>query len=162
METKICRKCGAEKQHTDFYNTDTSCKECRKERVRQNRKEKADYYRDYDAMRFQRDPWRRAANSSRAATPAGRERAKGYNKKWRENNSDKRAAHILLRSAVKRGDLIRPDKCTSCGSPPYGKKGLHAHHWDYSKPLDVLWLCPKCHFEEHKRIGTKFGPKVHA
>jgi len=162
METKICRKCGAEKQHTEFYNTDASCKECRKARVRQNRKDRAAYYREYDAMRFQRDPWRREANEKRAATPDGRANAKRYRAGWLERNGDKRAAHTILGNAVRRGDVLRPERCVSCGCLPYGKKGLHAHHTDYTKPLDVLWLCPKCHVEEHKRIGTKFGPRENA
>lgn len=32
--------------------------------------------------------------------------------------------------------------CASCGRP-------HGHHPDYSRPLDVVWLCDKHHKEVH-------------
>ena len=33
-----------------------------------------------------------------------------------------------------------------------GKKKVEAHHKDYSKPLDVVWLCHKHHMDEHFQI----------
>jgi len=48
--------------------------------------------------------------------------------------------------ALKDGSLIR-QPCEVCGS-------LHSegHHTDYSKPLEVQWLCRKHHKQEHARI----------
>ena len=51
--------------------------------------------------------------------------------------------------AVRSGDLVRPKNCKRCGS---NKHKIHGHHSDYDKPLDVIWLCPKCHIAEHKRL----------
>lgn len=30
-----------------------------------------------------------------------------------------------------------------------GSRNAQAHHDDYSRPLDVTWLCPSCHAAEH-------------
>lgn len=51
------------------------------------------------------------------------------------------AARGVTERAIKNGRLVRPDACQQCG------RGAHidAHHEDYSKPLDVVWLCRKCH-----------------
>lgn len=39
--------------------------------------------------------------------------------------------------------------------PIWGEKA-HAHHDDYSRPLDVIWLCPTHHGERH-RIKNRTG-----
>ena len=58
-------------------------------------------------------------------------------------------AHSIFASAVKRGKLTRPVSCSQCAAvPPRGKDGrsqIQGHHPDYSKPLEVVWLCVACH-----------------
>lgn len=46
-------------------------------------------------------------------------------------------------NAIQRGEIIR-QPCSVCGL-----EKAHAHHEDYSKPLDVMWLCRKHHREIH-------------
>ncbi len=58
----------------------------------------------------------------------------------------KASARTKLRYAVKTGKMIKPVECESCKQ----QKPLQAHHSDYSKPLDVKWLCKSCHWDEHK------------
>ena len=48
--------------------------------------------------------------------------------------------------AIRDGKLKRED-CKACG-----RKDAQMHHHDYKKPLEVVWLCRKCHWEEHKLI----------
>jgi len=53
--------------------------------------------------------------------------------------------------AIKNGKLI-PQPCEKCGfngKASNGRNLVHAHHDDYSKPLEVRWLCYYCHYEEH-------------
>lgn len=55
-------------------------------------------------------------------------------------------AQVKVKAAVDSGKLIKPDRCQKCGKSP---KHLHAHHENYEKPLEVIWLCPLCHKIEH-------------
>jgi hypothetical protein len=57
-------------------------------------------------------------------------------------------ARKRVRSRVRRGTLV-PGPCAQCGST----EQIHAHHEDYSRPLDVAWLCMPCHKAVHKRRG---------
>jgi hypothetical protein len=50
-----------------------------------------------------------------------------------------------LYHALEKGYIIRPKKCEKCNSD----SKLEAHHHDYEKPLDVLWLCRNCHVRLH-------------
>jgi hypothetical protein len=62
---------------------------------------------------------------------------------WKKKSKEKMAAHKILSRAIASGEVVRPARC-SCGNPnPLG------HHEDYSKPLDVKWLCPSCHKKLH-------------
>jgi hypothetical protein len=77
--------------------------------------------------------------------------------KWEAENPEKRRAvwraHAAVKSAVKRGVLIKPDLCSRCGQ--HGRRIEAAHH-DYTKPLEVTWLCSSCHhFEDRRNPKTK-------
>lgn len=50
----------------------------------------------------------------------------------------------LTRSYIRAGVLVKQD-CEFCKS----SKNVEAHHEDYSKPMDVIWLCRGCHKEWH-------------
>lgn len=40
---------------------------------------------------------------------------------------------------------IKKENCKVCGSPD-----SQMHHHDYNKPLEVTWMCRKCHLQYHK------------
>lgn len=54
-------------------------------------------------------------------------------------------ARQAVHYAVRKGRLTKPKECSRCG----GKQRIQAHHKDYEKPLDVVWLCEQCHRQEH-------------
>src|SRR5690348_8140498 len=69
------------------------------------------------------------------------DRDRGY----RVYDRSKERARQLVYNAKRRGELV-PGQCW-CGEDG------EAHHPDYTKPLEVVWLCKKHHGEEHFRIN---------
>jgi len=55
---------------------------------------------------------------------------------------ERKVARSSARHALLRGE-IQPSACR-CGNP-----NAQMHHPDYSKPLEVVWLCTGCHRLEH-------------
>lgn len=60
-------------------------------------------------------------------------------------HKDRESARGKLIKSVLRGKTIRPKKCSDC----LKSKAVEGHHHDYAKPLDVKWLCKKCHENKH-------------
>jgi excinuclease UvrABC ATPase subunit len=44
---------------------------------------------------------------------------------------------------------VAPGRCETCG----GADKLEAHHEDYRRPLEVTWLCTRCHGNRHREIN---------
>jgi hypothetical protein len=65
---------------------------------------------------------------------------------------ERRVAGNRVASALNNGSLVR-QPCEVCG-----RKYAVAHHDDYSKPLDVRWLCLSHHRQHH----VKHGPGLNA
>lgn len=63
--------------------------------------------------------------------------------RWRADNPEKVWAQRALRAAVKMG-IVEPKPCERCGGEP-----AEAHHPEYSRPADVIWLCRPCHKRVH-------------
>jgi len=65
---------------------------------------------------------------------------------------EQKAAYDKVRAAKHKGLLVSPGECERCNEPEKfsatGRSLLQGHHHDYSKPLDVEWLCTKCHRKE--------------
>lgn len=67
-------------------------------------------------------------------------------KKYLEENQEKYQSHLAVQRA-KRDGILKPEPCESCGS-----EKASAHHDDYTKPLEVRWLCHKCHMAWHSKL----------
>jgi len=139
----ICRQCNTETD--DFYASNRSrCKACVRAKVRQYRQENIERVKEYDRKRGQL-PHRKAAVRARAHRYAGK-----YKDAFTEANPEKRAAHVAAGNAIRSGRL-KALPCERCGYAV----GVQAHHEDYSKPLDVIWLCTRCHGERHREINEE-------
>jgi hypothetical protein len=112
------------------------CKKCKQ----------ADYMRDWygsksleerRAMREQRD-----MDRVRAA-----DRERYHRMKEDPRFKARRDAVTTVNNAVRDGRLDR-QPCEACGAEP-----AQGHHDDYSKPLEVRWLCPPCHANEHRKAA---------
>lgn len=73
---------------------------------------------------------------------------------WQLQNPEKARAQMQANEAIKAGKLIR-QCCSKCGRPDK----VHGHHDDYSKPLDVRWLCAACHRRYHVAYRESFKSK---
>lgn len=126
-----CNQCGTSKARTSYYfSNQKKCKDCVRANVRENRRKNADYYREYDRVRFQEDPRVRQRHAAYQATEAGKEAGNRAKRKHSENNPVKRAAHYKLANAIRAGKVAKPDSCEDCGS---GGR-ICGHHDDYAKP----------------------------
>lgn len=77
---------------------------------------------------------------------AGRVAANEASKRHRNAYPKRAKAKSMISHAIRDGKIVRPNSCETCGSDgtPQG------HHCDYNRPMDVMWLCIKCHRKWHK------------
>lgn len=133
---KACRKCGETKPLSAFHRNAEmrdghyhECKDCKRARAKSRYLDNIDEQREYNRTRYQRNPqW--------------------YKDRQREScarEPEKHRARVALNRAVMDGKISK-QPC-HCGEPK-----AQAHHDDYSKPLDVRWLCVKHHNEAHGRV----------
>lgn len=73
------------------------------------------------------------------------------NRKYNTEKKDQKYASNAVYRAVKLGRLIKPKLCQDCGAQA---KIIYGHHEDYSKQLDVVWLCAICHKKAHMKADV--------
>jgi ribosomal protein S27AE len=146
LKIKTCSNCGVAKLLTEFYAHPHmadgylgKCKECKKLDV--------SVYRASNLDRI------RAKQTQKARSEEGQARRRTQMRKacrkHRERYPQKHRARRALHDAIRRGH-IRRQGCEMCGN-----SNAHAHHTDYSKPLDVRWLCPTHHYHAHGHCRDK-------
>lgn len=157
---RTCKTCGESKPLMDFYNQTNGnpmrlCKGCWKDYVKANRLLRFEHYREYERTRANA-PHRVEARKAYAQTPQGRARSDAGKRAYITRNPAKRAAHVEVGNAIRAGKLVRLP-CEVCGSAR-----AQAHHDDYTKPLDVRWLCTTHHMEWHRHNDSKFTQQEQA
>jgi hypothetical protein len=157
METqtieKACSRCGEVKPAECFSKNRRSlsglaseCKECCKLRWRayvesnpekvselSRRRGREWYWRNRDEKRARRQKYGYWTTGERLAAYGEKEKAR-----------------IALRAAVRQGEITKPERCEDCGRATR----LQGHHPDYSRPLEVEWLCARCHGKRHRTEDT--------
>lgn len=138
---KTCFKCGNQKPLSDFYRHSrmadghlNKCKECTKTDVFNRRHGKGrERVLAYDRQRALKDD--------------RKEHNKRISAAWRQKHPLRRAANIAVGNAVRDGRLTPWPACSN----PEGceSKQVVAHHPDYSRPFDVVWLCHAHHQQAH-------------
>lgn len=140
---KRCFKCGDPLPLSQFYKHPqmadgrlNKCKEC-------TRLEAVKNYRDKPIEQ------RRAYEVSRGQTENRRAWRAEYQRRYRADNREKVLARQRLLYAVRTGK-IQKGLCEFEGSDCDGP--IQGHHEDYSKPLEVRWLCQHHHREVEGRL----------
>jgi NMD protein affecting ribosome stability and mRNA decay len=130
---KTCFKCGAEKDESEFYRHPRmadgllgKCKECTKIDSTAHRNANLERCREFDRKR-------------------GARQTSDYHRRYRKRFPAKHKATSMVNNAIRDGKM-RLMPCEVCGSDDRP----HAHHDDYSAPLNVRWLCPAHHKEWHQ------------
>ena len=142
MEKK-CFKCQINKPLSDYYKHAqmldghlNKCKQCAKNDVSKHRFENLERIRQYDRERGKLD-YRIKQRTE-------------VNRAWRAEDTRRQKCHNAVLQAIRKGTLSRLP-CERCSEI----KTL-AHHEDYDKPLDVMWLCQPCHKQRHKELKEDF------
>lgn len=135
---RLCSACHRELPLAAFWarknrGLQYACRDCLLSNSR------ARYKRDLDASREQRRIYARGDKRASDRAAADRRLFPG-----------KRKAHTAVYRATKAGILQRPEACSRCGD----RHRVEAHHDDYRKPLDVMWLCTACHRRRHAELAA--------
>ena len=161
METRTCKVCGQTKPVTEYYKHagyyGAKCKECAKaysrEYERKHKEERIAYRKKYYAehkeiMALKNKKWvennrEKHRQHCRKSNAAHSDQRLEYLREYRRRHPDKYKATAKINHLIEDGKLTKPNSCEVCGN--VGR--VEAHHRDYSKPLDVVWCCKKCHYK---------------
>jgi hypothetical protein len=149
--TKTCFKCGEEQPIECFYTHKAmadghlnKCKSCTRqdvaERIFLKKNDPQWVLKERERCRI------KARRDVRFPNPAQKAE---YIKRYSEKHPEKKKAHTAVSNAIRDGRLFK-QPCEVCFS-----NDVEAHHDDYSKPLDVRWLCVKHHAEHHVKEREK-------
>lgn len=148
---KECPHCQTVKPLDEFYNDKKSrdgkrrdCKQCVNTKIKAykatHRVALNAAARDRRHRNIERD--RELKRLSRQRHPSTKAE---YQRMRRRMFPEKLRAYNQVQRALRAGKITRPSICEGC----HEEKRVHAHHRDYSRPLEVQWLCQQCHKLAH-------------
>ena len=124
-----CSKCGEEVQLTETMQAKETriCMACLSK---------------YSVKWAKNNRGKKRESNNRYHKSLGPKRAK-YTARYRNRHPLKKTAWQKVQTALRNGSLEK-EPCEECGDIK-----VHAHHDDYSRPLDVRWLCHEHHMQKH-------------
>jgi len=151
-EMRKCKVCGATKPLSDFakwcvrgkHGRRRVCQRCWQAKWTPVTAAHAKRYY-HEQPRIRAEACARVA-AHRRADPNRRTNVARRFAQYQQRHPDRVSAQHAVQRAVRSGKLVRRP-CEVCGATRY----VHGHHDDYTKPLDVVWLCRSCHLELHRR-----------
>jgi hypothetical protein len=145
---KPCIECKITKPLAEFYRHPQMgdgylniCKACHCERMR---------------VRRLLNPQVQEQDRQRVKTPDRRRKMRAVSDRWKKKHPTGYRAHYTVTNAVRDGRL-KKGPCALCGATEH----VHGHHKNYAEPLNVIWLCAKCHHRLHAvfpELGANTNP----
>lgn len=133
---KTCRDCGETKPLSDYYTHPqmadghlNKCKKCVKERIH----------------RFWAEGRGKEVDKKRGQKPARKEWQRQQSRRMKIKHAAKNKVRSVFWCWFRKNKHARKP-CAVCGT----KLLIEAHHSDYTKPLEVIWLCCYHHKEWHR------------
>jgi hypothetical protein len=117
------------------------CKQCHCKQCKDNRQVDIKAYRKKQRERNRTEKGKAIARKAYENSLSSGRRAIS-NKNWKAQHPEKYKAYLEIKKAIYHGTVKR-QRCVVCGEK------AQAHHEDYSKPLEVVWLCQKHHSNLH-------------
>ncbi len=175
MITRVCTKCEVEQPLDSSHYPNAArkgkphrfarqCRNCQRERSRRHYHNNKQDYKDR-AKKWDADNPDRVRANRLKWEEENRERVERRQKEYRSRPESikmtnersrkyrrtvegrfKESVRSKVNSAIRNGTIQKPDSCEECGKKGY----VEGHHEDYNKPLDVDWLCKKCHWDKHR------------
>lgn len=160
---KKCPDCKENLPLSAFYKNSSlsdghfsKCKQCTKRAANENRLKNIDRYREYDRIRGAL-PSRVAIMKEYSSTDEYKKSHSAANNLYRANNRRKLRAHNAVNKAIASGNL-KPWE--GCAIQDCIDTKIEAHHPDYDRPLDVVWLCGTHHKMLHKEFRSSERVRV--
>ena len=154
--TRTCTKCGETKEIEEFP---------RDRRARDGRASRCKPCRYAAYKVWKRTPGGKAirVKHQRDRVERKREQIRAHSQEYYQRTKDRymerlaasaqtpeRKARRAVANQIHYHGAKKPTACPRCGEPTPPHR-MHAHHHDYSKPLDVEWMCSVCHGIEHRK-----------
>lgn len=137
-----CKTCANEYKKNHYKNN----KEPYLERSKSQREKDPEAYKAYQKEYYESNK-ERLVEQSKEYYHNNQKMVRNRVNTWRrkpENRLKDNTRKITL-TAINKGELVRPKECSICGKECF----VEAHHPDYNKPLDVVWVCKSCHENIH-------------